>query len=385
MNQLKLFLGVGALAMLASCTQKPADAYTVTGQVEGLDGQSIYLCKMLGDSMVTDTATIENGQFKFEGTVAMPSRAIVYLGSLKDRGNKQIVQFYVEPNEITISGLETTDFSNGTVTGSKTTDEQDAYNKLVNPIYDEINGLRQAIQDNADNKELVDSLNEKSESLRAKADEIQAKFIAENPGSFYVPVLLQYAMGHMSYDELKAVYEALNPEVQAAAAPVKAELDALAAVQPGQPAPDLVGVNHKGEAEKLSDLKGNVVLVDFWATWCGPCRASLPHINDLYKKYHDKGFEVFCVGDNDSNPDQWKEFIETSKDGMQNYHHILRGLKIEKDENGNLKGFDKSDDQSEKYAVHYLPTKYLIAADGTIIGKFDDSEAMDAKLAEIFE
>lgn len=385
MNQLKLFLGVGALAMLASCTQKPADAYTVTGEVAGLDGQSIYLCKILGESMETDTATIENGQFKFEGSVAVPSRAIVFIGSLQDRGNKQIVQFYIEPAEITISGLETTDFSNSTVSGSKTTDEHLAYEASVRPIYDEINGLRQAIQDNADNKELVDSLNEKSESLRAKADEIQAKFIADNPGSFYVPVLLQYAMGHMSYDELKAVYEALNPEVQAAATEVKAELDALASVQPGQPAPDLVGVNHKGEAEKLSDLKGNVVLVDFWATWCGPCRASLPHVYDLYKKYHDKGFEVFCVGDNDSNPDQWKEFIETSKDGMQNYHHILRGLKIEKDENGNLKGFDKSGDQSEKYAVHYLPTKYLIAADGTIIGKFDDSEAMDAKLAEIFE
>ena len=384
MNQLKLFFGAGALMMLASCAQKPADTYTVTGEVAGLDGQQIYLCKMIGDSMATDTATIENGQFKFEGTVAIPSRAIVYLGNLQDRANKQVVQFYVEPSEITISGLETADFSNGNVAGSKTTDEQNAYNNLVNPIYDELNGLRKAIQDNADNKELVDSLNKKTEELRAKAEEIQAKFIAENPGSFYVPVLLQYAMSQMSYDELKSVYESLTPEVQAAATSVKAELDALAAVQPGQPAPDLVGVNHKGEAEKLSDLKGKVVLVDFWATWCGPCRASLPHIQELYKKYHDKGFEVFCVGDNDSNPDQWKEFIETSKDGMQNYHHILRGLKMTTDANGNFTGYDKSGDQSNKYAVHYLPTKYLIAADGTIIGKFDDEE-LDAKLAEIFE
>lgn len=385
MNQLKLFFGAGMLAMLASCAQKPADAYTVTGEIAGLDGQQIYFCKMIGDSMATDTATIENGKFKFEGTVAIPTRAIVYLGNLQDRANRQVVQFYVEPSEISISGLESADFSNGTVTGSKTTDEQLAYDKELNVVLEELNGLREAVAANADNQDLVDSLNIRIEELRKKTEDIRNKFIAENPGSFYTPTLLLYAMGKLDYDELKAAYESLTPEVQAAAAPVKAELDALAAVRPGQPAPDLVGVNHKGEAEKLSDLKGNVVLVDFWATWCGPCRASLPHIQELYKKYHDKGFEVFCVGDNDSNPDQWKEFIETSKDGMQNYHHILRGLKMKTDANGNFIGYDTSSDQSNKYAVHYLPTKYLIAADGTIIGKFDDSDEMDAKLAEIFQ
>ena len=126
------------------------------------------------------------------------------------------------------------------------------------------------------------------------------------------------------------------------------------------------------------------VLVDFWATWCGPCVASLPHIQELYNKYHDKGFEVFCVADNDSSEDEWKNFIAGSKVGMQNYHHILRGLKTLTDENGEFVGFDRSNDQSDKYAVHYLPTKYLIAADGTIIGKIGTDEELDSILAEIF-
>lgn len=385
MNQLKLFFGAAAVALLASCSSKPVDGYTVSGEVAGLDGETIYLSKMIGDSMAVDTTVIENGKFVFEGTIAIPSRAVVYRGSLNDRSNKQYVQFYIEPAEIVISGIVADDYTGATVAGSKTTDEQKAYENSLQPIYDEIGELRNAMQANVDNKEVMDSLTVRMDACREKATEIQNKFIAENPGSFYTPVLLQMSMGQMSFDDLKAAYEALTPEVQAAAVPVKAELDALASVQPGQPAPDLVGVNQNGEPTKLSDLKGNVVLVDFWATWCGPCRASLPHINELYKKYHDKGFEVFCVGDNDTNPDQWKEFIETSKDGMQNYHHILRGLKVTTDADGNMTGYDRSNDQSNKYAVHYLPTKYLIAADGTIIGKFDDSDAMDAKLAEIFE
>ena len=84
------------------------------------------------------------------------------------------------------------------------------------------------------------------------------------------------------------------------------------------------------------------------------------------------------MADNDSSEDEWKNFIAGSKVGMQNYHHILRGLKTLTDENG------ESNDQSDKYAVHYLPTKYLIAADGTIIGKIGTDEELDSILAEIF-
>ena len=98
---------------------------------------------------------------------------------------------------------------------------------------------------------------------------------------------------------MKELYDALAPEVQPEAAGTKKEIDALEAVLPGKPAPDLINRNPEGKEIKLSDLKGKVVLVDFWATWCGPCVASLPHIQELYNKYHDKGFEVFCVADND--------------------------------------------------------------------------------------
>jgi thiol-disulfide isomerase/thioredoxin len=141
---------------------------------------------------------------------------------------------------------------------------------------------------------------------------------------------------------------------------------------------------HADFVEIVHCVVDQVVLVDFWATWCGPCVASLPHIQELYNKYHDKGFEVFCVADNDSSEDEWKNFIAGSKVGMQNYHHILRGLKTLTDENGEFVGFDRSNDQSDKYAVHYLPTKYLIAADGTIIGKIGTDEELDSILAEIF-
>ena len=373
----------GGLAMLAACASKPSDGYTVSGQVEGLDGQEIYLRKSITrDSTVTDTVVVANGKFEFNGVTELPLSALLYMGNIQDRENKTVLQFYVDPkSEIVISGLAADNFKDATVSGSKTTEDQKAYDALYQPILDQYMALQDSMQQAGDDKEKMAKFRAMADSIRPQGAKIQADFIKANPGSFYTAILLNRSTGQMSYEEMKEAYNALAPEVQPAATELKAEIDKLAAIQPGNPAPDLIGVDQNGQPQKLSDLKGKVVLIDFWATWCVPCVGGLPHVKELYEKYHDKGFEVFMVGDNDSSEDKWKEFIETRDDlGMKNYHHILRGFKMWHDENGYH--MDRSNDQSDKYAVHYLPTKYLIAADGTIVGRVD--EDLDAKLAEIF-
>ncbi|HBB06388.1 MAG TPA: thioredoxin, partial [Bacteroides sp.] len=119
---------------------------------------------------------------------------------------------------------------------------------------------------------------------------------------------------------------------------------------------------------------------DFWASWCVPCRKSNPHMKEMYAKWHDKGLEYVYVADNDSNPDNWRKAIK--EDGLEAFHHVLRGLKVDRS-NGGYK-FDHTNDISEKYAIHFLPTKYLIDREGKIVGKFESDE-LEAKLKEIFE
>lgn len=377
------FIALGAAAALISaCNSRPANQYELKGSIDGADGETIYLLYNVGeDSTVTDSTVIENGTFAFIGNIDCPTQANIYTG-VPSWENKAMTSFYLEPAEINVSGLKADDFSGAAVTGSKTQAEADSLNAVIKPIADQLMALRQSMQE-ADESQRA-AIAAKSDSLGKLYEETQMNFIETHPASYHTADLLRFQTGRMSYEDLKAIYDGLTPEIQAAASEVGKELAALEAVQPGKPAPDLVGVNPEGKDTKLSDLKGKVVLVDFWATWCGPCRASLPHIKTLYDKYNKKGFEVFCVGDNDSNPEEWKKFIAESKDGMQNYSHILRGLKTIKDASGKPTGYDRSNDQSEKYAVHYLPTKYLIAADGTVIGKIDSDEELDAKLAEIF-
>lgn len=378
----KILYFAAAAAMVCACTkERPANQFDLNGDIAGIDGQNIMLTYAIGDSIVSDTCVIENGKFSFTGNIYGVTRGTLYIGTPNWQSPTQLT-VYLEPSEMTISGLNAVNFADATVTGSKAHSEFQEYNAIIRPFQDQMIALQTEMQANP----------EKAMEIRAKGDSIgmlyqeaNAKYQEEHPSSYVAAELLMQEAGRLPYDELKAKYEALDPEVKDfyAAKTIATELAALEAVQPGKPAPDLVGVDPEGKEIKLSDLNGKVVLLDFWATWCGPCRAALPHVKELYNKYHDKGFEVFCIGDNDSNPDEWKAVIE--QEGMTQYYNILRGLVTKRNADGSLGGFDKSNDQSEKYAVHYLPTKYLIAADGTIVGKFDSNEELDAALAEIFK
>lgn len=190
--------------------------------------------------------------------------------------------------------------------------------------------------------------------------------------------------GRMSLEQLKEAYNKLDATAKetSAAKEIAAEIATLDRVSPGNPAPEIAKNDLvTGKPFALSSLKGKVVLLDFWASWCVPCRKSNPHVKALYEKYRKKGFDVVYVADNDSRPEDALKAID--QDGIKKYHHVLRGLKMLKDANGKMTGYDKSEDVSEQYAIHFLPTKYLIDREGKIIGKVNDEE-LDAKLKEIF-
>lgn len=375
-----LFIGLGAAAILSACNSRPANQYDVNGSISGADGQTIYMVTAPGDSMITDSVVIENGKFTFSGTTDKVAGATLYIGE-PVYGNKTVARFYLEPGAvISVDSLTGEDFSAAAINGSPTQDDAKAYEDGYKVFIDRLNTLREESA-NAE-PAAVDSLTALMEAARNEAQAYQKDYIRNNSSKVFAAMQLAYVSSMLPLDELKELYNALTPEVKSYAEDAAKEIAAQEAVQPGNPAPDLIGLNPDGQEIKLSDLKGKTVLIDFWATWCVPCRQGLPHVKECYDKYHDQGFEVFCVADNDSSPDKWKEVIV--EEGMQNYYNILRGMKTLTDANGQFSGFDRSDDQSEKYAVHYLPTKYLIGADGNIIAKIESDEDLDARLAEIY-
>ena len=229
-----------------------------------------------------------------------------------------------------------------------------------------------------------DSVSRLMEPYRKIYLERMTDYVKKYPSSALAANFLCMNTGRMTLEQLKEAYNKLDETAKQTSAgkEIAAEIATLDRVAPGNPAPEIAKNDLvTGKPFALSSLKGKVVLLDFWASWCVPCRKSNPHVKALYEKYRKKGFDVVYVADNDSRPEEALKAID--QDGIRKYHHVLRGLKTLKDANGKMTGFDKSEDVSEQYAIHFLPTKYLIDREGKIIGKVNDEE-LDAKLKEIF-
>ncbi len=367
--------------MMAGCGSQPENQCTLNGTVNGLEGEWIHLTYTVQDTvMVKDSTRIANGTFVFNRALEAPVvGATLYVGDPEDYRNVKYAGVFLEPGEMAIA-LDTAEFNKPTITGSASQAENDSLNAAMNKVYDSLQALRDSMQSTADEARKA-MLTAQADSLSEAAEQMRTEFVKSHPASFVAAHNLIYLTGRTGYVELKSIYDNLSAEVKQYAnlADVRAELAALERTQPGRPAPLFRALSWKGDSIGIADLKGKYVLLDFWASWCVPCRKSFPHVKELYKKYHAKGFEVFCVADNDNSEDKWREAIE--KDGVQDFYHVLRGLKWDKSKG--LAGMDHSNDISDLYAIHFLPTKYLIDKEGNIIGKFEDAE-LDAKLKEIF-
>ena len=162
---------------------------------------------------------------------------------------------------------------------------------------------------------------------------------------------------------------------------IEKEIEARGKTQPGAMAPDFSATDVNGKPFKLSDLKGKVVILDFWASWCVPCRKSNPHVRALYEMYHANGLDVVYVASDDGAEEKWRKAIETDQLVGEGYHHVLRGYDMK------LRGQDNPNDISDKYAIHYIPTKFLIDREGKIVCRIDEGqdELLDQKLAEMFK
>ena len=224
--------------------------------------------------------------------------------------------------------------------------------------------------------------NRQMDSLSKEYKRIQLAFADSRPDSYITPELMRMFVNEMTPDELQSYYNRWTESVKQSPVgkEIAGEICKLIASSPGAVAPPFSALDINGDTFRLTNLRGKYILLDFWATWCKPYRASNPHLKALYKKYHDKGLEVVCVSDDDGNSALWRKAVE--QDGIGAFHHVLRGLKRLKD------GYDKSEDINELYGIHSLPTKFLVDREGVIVGRYvggsKAEKEMDAKLKEVF-
>lgn len=237
----------------------------------------------------------------------------------------------------------------------------------------------------AKSREEQEELSKTARPVFMKYMEVQKEYQEKNPSTIVTASFIAPYASRMSLEEAKAAYEKFSKEAKQSywGKEMQKSIAARENTLPGKPAPLIAKNDINGNPFSLADLKGKVVLLDFWATWCVPCRKSNPHMMRIYDKYRKHGLEFVYVADDDRNEAALKVAIEKDGVGRDGIHHVLRGLKEVKDENGN-RTFDRSEDVSDLYDVHSIPTKFLIGKDGNIIGKVESEKWLDEQLSQIF-
>lgn len=382
MNRKHWFSSTFVVAMMSACaSQAPSDQFTLKGTVSGMDGKYMYLSYTVDTVKVMDSVLVKDGTFEFKGKLSFAADACLCSGwnvMMAPDGMKKVYNFFIDPAEMTLV-VDTADYRKSKLTGSLTQAQVDSLTMQQQAIWDEAKPIVDAMNAETDHEKQAE-LREQLSPYQERIGKLYKAFIVSHPSSVASARYLLFESSGMEYEELKDTYEGLSDAVKntAYAKEVADELLAQERVMPGKPAPEFAAVDVNGDSIRLSDFRGKYVILDFWASWCVPCRKSNPHMKELYKKYGKKGLDFIYIGDNDSSPDEWKEAIK--KDGIEMFHHVLRGMKIK---NRSTMEFDKTNDISDKYGIHYLPTKYLIDPDGKILGRFENDE-LDKKLKEIF-
>lgn len=383
----KIILSIFILATLTvEAQEKQANQFVLNGTLNGVNTGMMYLYYSNDeDTRIKDSAAIVNGIFSFKGEIDEPTMAYLALKEEK-RTNKNSVSFFLEPSEMAVQ-LLLNKFNDATFTGSKTQDEYAALQAKKNKVEKRWAVVMDTLTE-VNKRSNVEYQKLKDWALLpyfAEMKDLDYTFFANHPQSPVTAFELGFHVTTLTLDSLEMFYNRLGKKIQQSnnGKHLAIEIQKLRAGSPGSIAANFKAIDINGSPISLSDFKGKYVLLDFWASWCVPCRASNPHMIKLYHQYHTKGLDIIGVSDDDSKPDAWKKAV--AKDGVGIWHNVLRGF----DKNKMEKGEKNEKDIAEKYGIHSLPTKILIDRKGAIIGRYDqgtdeEEKAMDAKLKSIF-
>lgn len=355
---------------LFSC-QEDKNTYTLEGDAVGFaDGTEIFVNTFENkQTKVIDTLIVKDG--KFSGTY--PKNTSIKLNFLRtDEANGSVI--YFPENEDMKAVLYKDSIQASRVTGGK---QNKAYSEYVTKMGEfnerkqaSIEAFRNAQQQNdaaAAAKVQSDNLNLMGEETKYKKE-----FLSKHDKSLFSIMLVaeMVGRGEISTSDAQKYLTDLSPELEATdmTQELKAKLETMGKAEIGTKAPEFSAPSPDGKNIALSETLGKYTIIDFWASWCRPCRVENPNVVKVYKKYHDKGLNIISVSlDKADQKDKWLQAI---KDDEMDWFHV-----------SNLQFW--SDPIAQQYSVRSIPATFLLDENGIIIDKNLRGAALEAKIATL--
>ncbi len=376
----KILLVLSVVAVLFSCNKAGENEYIVTGTIKGIaEGKTVTLEVQdeTGQLKPVDTVKVEKGKFVLKGSAKEPEMNFMQVEGVQGK-----VPFILENGDIEVV-INKDSIENSKVTGTYNNEELSSYKAKGMAIQ------KKMIKFQQDNMAKMNDAQQKKDSvvinvLRKEYNKFQEEFMKQSDDylkthnkAFISVLIIEGMFNQMAPDvaKIKKLYGGLDKSLKDTkhGKNIKSKLDkmntpvaAAAGVEVGTMAPEFSAPNPDGKVITLKESLGKITIIDFWASWCQPCRQENPNMVAIYKAFHAKGLNMVSVSLDDEAA-KWKAAIAKDQ---------LTWTQV-----SNLKEMD--DPIAKAYSIKLIPSTFIVDATGKVIAKDLRGDALKAKVAEL--